>query len=127
MENQRKKLRLEDIKVESFVTSTIINNDTVRGLGSIGGAVSCVGNLVCMSWPSACASCDNNDENGMCFISQPVGGAMCCSDACTGGGGDVVDTADYTPLQSIMGPSCQFGVCPGGRTTPHPDPNVYCS
>jgi hypothetical protein len=31
MENQRKKLRLEDIKVESFVTSDALNAQTIQG------------------------------------------------------------------------------------------------
>jgi hypothetical protein len=31
MENQRKKLRLEDIKVESFVTASINTPNTIKG------------------------------------------------------------------------------------------------
>ncbi len=40
MENQKKKLRLEDIKVESFVTANLQNPDTLKG-GSEYSACAC--------------------------------------------------------------------------------------
>lgn len=40
MENQRKKLRLDNLKVESFVTASLNNPDTIKG-GSNYSACAC--------------------------------------------------------------------------------------
>ncbi len=50
MENSKKKLRLEDIKVESFVTDTVNNPDTIRGgtwYGDCWGSSRCTGGKFC--------------------------------------------------------------------------------
>ncbi len=112
----KKKLRLEDIKIDSFVTSTRVDSTTVAG--NSGG----------MCGASFDGNCNGNTDWTGCYCNEDTYIVGCTVCICTAGcNNDVVDTENYTPLQSIMGPSCQFGVCPGGRTTPHPDPNVYCS
>ncbi len=62
MENSMKKLRLEDIKVESFVTAfTAIDEDTVRAGGTCDG--SCAGDNGCSygppspSYQDRCTTC----------------------------------------------------------------------
>lgn len=43
MENSKKKLRLDELQVESFVTGTVSNPDTIRG----GWTSSCTDGKIC--------------------------------------------------------------------------------
>ena len=53
MENQPKKLRLEDIKVESFVTESGSNSDTIRGgtwNSNCWGSTVCTNGMICSDY-----------------------------------------------------------------------------
>ena len=68
MENQKKKLRLDELQVESFVTHTIENPDTVRGgtfYGDCWGSRRCTGGRACSDL-SMCNNENCRNASGAC-------------------------------------------------------------
>ncbi len=94
MENQKKKLRLEEIKVESFVTSWGLYSQTVLGGSLLNGG--------CSGGVTPTPIFDGPGSGGWRRDDGGGGGGFTPG----GGGGNVVDTAEWTPLQTVLGVGC---------------------